>query len=263
MARILVTGSAQGIGAGTARALIALGHHVTVHGRSPERADAALAQAPGATGAVVGDFASLASVRELASQARAAGPFDAVIHNVGLGPDQPARRDTVDGHEQMLQINVIGPYLLTCLMPLSARMVFIGSDAHRQGEVRLDDLEWRARAWEGDPWPGLPAYSDSKLLFQMWVFEFAARVPEAAINVVHPGWVQTAMGGPNAAIPVAEGADTPVWMATADDPLALGSGAFVHRRAAEHVHPASVDPAQRAAVVARLEDITGEALPSA
>jgi len=263
MARILVTGSAQGIGAETARALISLGHDVTVHGRSQQRADAALAQAPGATGVVVGDFASLASVRTLAEQANAAGPFDVVIHNVGLGPDQPARVDTVDGHEQMLQINVIAPYLLTCLMPVAPRMVYIGSDAHRQGDVRLDDLEWRSRPWEGDPWPGLPAYSDSKLLFQLWVFELAARVPGSAINVVHPGWVQTAMGGPNAAIPVAEGADTPVWMATSDHPLALGSGAFVHLRAAEHVHPASLDPTQRASVVARLEDLTGEALPSA
>ena len=262
MATILVTGSAQGIGAETARRLVEHGHEVVVHGRDRSRADAALKQVPGASAAVVGSYDSLASVRDLATAANAAGPFDVVIHNVGLGPDQPAQETTVDGLEQMVQINAVAPYLLTCLMPLSPRMIYIGSDAHRGGSVELDDLNFERRPFDGDPWPGYPAYADSKLLFQMVAFELAARFPERAINVVHPGWVQTAMGGPEAHLPVDEGADTPVWMATSEDPIALGSGQFVHRRAVEDVHPASLDPQQRAAVVEHFAALTGANLPT-
>ncbi|WP_084104649.1 SDR family NAD(P)-dependent oxidoreductase [Demequina sp. NBRC 110056] len=254
MARILVTGSAQGIGAQTARDLAALGHDVVVHGRTPERADAALAAVPGASAVVVGDFDSLASVRELASAARRAGPFDVVIHNAALGPDQPEPVTTVDGLERMLQINVVAPYVLTCLMPLAPRMVYIGSDAHRYGTVTFDSA---ASGWDGGQ-----AYADSKLLLQMWVFELAASATHAAVNIVHPGWVRSAMGGPGAALPLEDGADTPVWMATSDDDLALGSGAFVHERAAEDVNPASLDQDARAAVVARLEELTGLVLPT-
>ncbi|WP_203653360.1 SDR family NAD(P)-dependent oxidoreductase [Demequina activiva] len=263
MAKVLITGSAQGIGAETARRLVALGHEVVVHGRDRGRADAALEQVPGASAAVVGSYDSLASVRELASAANAAGPFDVVIHNAGLGPHEPERRDTVDGLEQTVQVNAVAPYLLTCLMPLSTRMVYVGSDAHRQGTVDLADLHWRERSWGEGYWAGIAPYSDSKLLFQMWVFELAALHPERAINVVHPGWVQTAMGGPQATLPVDEGADTPVWMATSEDPIALGSGQFVHRRAVEDVHPATRDAGLRAAVVEHFRELTGEALPAA
>ncbi|WP_084038885.1 SDR family NAD(P)-dependent oxidoreductase [Demequina sp. NBRC 110053] len=254
MARILVTGSAQGIGAQTARDLTALGHQVVVHGRDSTRADAALAEVPDAEAVVAGDLSSLASVRELAAAARHAGPFDAVIHNAALGPEQDAPVITEDGLERLFQVNVVAPYVLTCLMPLSPRMVYIGSDAHRYGRADLGA--------PGPDWTGHQAYADSKLLLQMWVFELAASATHAAINVVHPGWVQTAMGGPNATLPLREGTDTPVWMATSDDDLALGSGAFVHRRAQEDVNPATLDHDQRAAVVAHLEEITGLVLPT-
>ena len=232
-----------------------------VHGRSPVRAEAALAQVPGAAAAVVGAYDSLDSVRQLARDATAQGPFDVVIHNAGSGPHEPARQETVDGLEQTLQINVVAPYLLTSLMPLSPRMIYVGSDAHRQGNVEWDDLNWTRRPWGEGDWAGLAPYSDSKLLFQMWVMELAARREDLAINVVHPGWVQTTMGGPQAQIPVEEGADTPVWMATSDDPIALGSGQFVHRRAVEDVHPATVDAQLRARLVDHLSTLTGATLP--
>jgi NAD(P)-dependent dehydrogenase (short-subunit alcohol dehydrogenase family) len=262
MSRILVTGSAQGIGAEVARRLLAEGHEVAVHGRSPERAATALDANPGATVALVGAFDNLDSTRAFAADANAAGPWDVIVHNAALGPDQPSRRDTVDGIEQMFHVNVVSPYLLTCLMPVAPRMIYIGSDASQEGGPNLDDVQWTRRAWDGHPWPGLPAYSDSKLYLSMIAIELGTRFPGHAVNIVHPGWVQTSMGGPNAAIPVDQGADTPVWMATSDDALALGSGRFIHRRAEEALNPAAHDPALRARLFDILTALTGETLPS-
>jgi NAD(P)-dependent dehydrogenase (short-subunit alcohol dehydrogenase family) len=47
------------------------------------------------------------------------------------------------------------------------------------------------------------------------------------INSVHPGWVRTDMGGPNATKSVEEGADSVVWLATADR---IPSGKFIYER---------------------------------
>ena len=54
MSRVLITGSAQGLGLLAGRQLIAADHEVVLHARNPTRARAASAAAPGASGVVVG-----------------------------------------------------------------------------------------------------------------------------------------------------------------------------------------------------------------
>jgi NAD(P)-dependent dehydrogenase (short-subunit alcohol dehydrogenase family) len=253
--RILVTGSAQGVGAQTARDLVALGHEVVVHGRDRARAAVALAGCPGAVGSIAGALDSLAQTRALAESANQLGPYDAVIHNAGLGPHRPQAEFTEDGLEAIFQVNVVAPYVLTCLMPVPSRLVYVGSDASDQGTARLDDLWWRDNAW--DPWH---AYNDSKLFLAMVMLEVAARHPEAAVNFVHPGWVKTEMGGPGAQLELSEGADSSVWLATSDDSLATGRGAFIDKRELRALNPLALDASRRAELMARLEDITGLAL---
>ena len=68
MARVFVTGSSTGLALMAAQLLLELGHRVVVHGRNPERADAALASVPGADGAVVGDLSSIRGMRSVANR---------------------------------------------------------------------------------------------------------------------------------------------------------------------------------------------------
>lgn len=256
MSRIFVTGASQGIGAETVRQLLEMGHDVVAHARTITRAEQIRATARGVAGVAIGDLADMTSTRELARQANEHGPYDAIVHNAGLGGGGGARQTSADGLELIFQTNVVGPYMLTCLMPLAPRMVYLTSGLEADGRWRPDDLQWKSR-----PWHGMQAYSDTKLHDSMLAFELAARHPEIAVNAVDPGWIQTNMGGPSAPDPVNLGAETQVWLVTSDDPIARASGQFLKRREVLVPNPETRDPALRGALVAELERITGQALP--
>lgn len=121
MARILITGSADGLGQMAAQRLVDTGHDVVLHARNRQRAQQAVAAVPKARSVLVGDLASIAEIRAIAEQAHAAGAFDAVIHNAGVGYREP-RTETVDGLEHVFAINVLAPYLLTALIRAPRRL---------------------------------------------------------------------------------------------------------------------------------------------
>ena len=102
MSRVLITGSADGLGREAARQLVQAGHAVIVHARDEARARAAMGGVPGATAALVGDLASMARTRELAGRIDAAGPFQAIIHNAGVGYRE-RRLQTEDGLEHVFR----------------------------------------------------------------------------------------------------------------------------------------------------------------
>src|ERR1700730_11586138 len=106
MASILVTGSADGLGKMAAQRLVASGHDVVLHARNADRARQATAAVPGARHVVVGDLSSIAETRAVADQANAIGPFDAVIHNAGVG-NRERRGEIVDGLGRALGIDVL------------------------------------------------------------------------------------------------------------------------------------------------------------
>ena len=75
MARVLITGSADGLGFMAAQILVGEGHDVVLHARSENRAAEALASLPGAAGALAGDLASIAATVALAEAANTHRPL--------------------------------------------------------------------------------------------------------------------------------------------------------------------------------------------
>src|SRR3989442_15680438 len=124
MSKVLVTGSSDGLGLMAAQRLLAAGHEVVLHGRNQGRARDAQTAAPKARGVVVGDLASIAETRALAEQANRLGPFDAVIHNAGVG-DRERRIETVDWLEHIFAINRLSPYLLNALIIQTTRLFYL------------------------------------------------------------------------------------------------------------------------------------------
>lgn len=257
MSKVLITGSADGLGREAAKQLVRAGHEVVLHARDEARAQRALAGVPGAAAALPGDLSSIASTRALAELINAAGVFDAIIDNAGIGYRERTRRETEDGLEHVFQINVLAPYLLTALVNRPARLIYLSSGLHRAGDPDLADLQWEHR-----PWNGYQAYSDSKLFDAVLAAAVARRWPDVVSSSVEPGWVRTKMGGPGAPGAIGPGAETQVWLATSDDPLALQSGRhFYHRRPCE-THPAVAELAVQDGLLAACYELTDAQISS-
>jgi NAD(P)-dependent dehydrogenase (short-subunit alcohol dehydrogenase family) len=140
MARVLVTGSSDGLGLMAARLLVEAGQDVTLHARNDARAADARGELPAAMDVVVGDLSSISGMRQVAEQANALGRYHAVIHNAGIGYREPARIVTADGLSHVFAVNVLAPYLVTALMTRPDRLVYLSSGMHRGGDPDLSDL---------------------------------------------------------------------------------------------------------------------------
>ena len=258
MARIFITGSADGLGQLAARRLVAFGHDVVLHGRNRDRAQQALRAVPGARTALEGDLASIQQTRELAGQANAAGPFQAVIHNAGVFRPGAARRETVDGLDDVFAINALAPYLLTALIRGPRRLIYLTSGLHQSGDSDLRDLQWRQRRWNGSQ-----AYANSKLFDLVLAFAVARLWPQVLSNAVDPGAVPTKMGGTSAPGDLEEGVATQVWLAVSEEPVAKVTGRHFYHRRTRPAHPAASDVTVQDALLAACEQLTGVPLASA
>src|SRR5919202_757069 len=190
MARIFITGSADGLGQLAAKALIARGHQVVLHARNERRGREALDKVPGAESVVTADLGSVDETKQLASKVNALGQFDAVIHNAGVYNASA---------EGIFAVNTLAPYILTCLIRRPERLIYLSSDMHLRGRSKLESFKTETSRI---------SYSDSKLHVLMLCMAAARKWPQVYANAVDPGWVPTKMGGRGAPDDLQKGYDT-------------------------------------------------------
>src|SRR3981081_1655762 len=135
MARVFVTGSADGLGKMAAELMVAAGHNVVLHARNEQRAAAARSSIPGAEAVVMGDLSSIDSTREVANQVNRLGAFDAVIHNAGIGYRERQRTATADGLPNVFGVNSLPPYVLTPLINKPKRLLYVSSGMDTRTET--------------------------------------------------------------------------------------------------------------------------------
>jgi NAD(P)-dependent dehydrogenase (short-subunit alcohol dehydrogenase family) len=169
VARILITGSAQGLGRAAANTLLDDGHRVVLHARDTHRADTLTDLVDRGAEVVVGNLANAQQTHELADQVNQLGRMDAVIHNAGVYGDSD-RNPSPEGHPRVLAVNTLATYLLTSLIERPDRLIYLTSDMHVSGDDSLHDLDWATRRWNGTQ-----AYCDSKLFVTALALERAAR----------------------------------------------------------------------------------------
>jgi NAD(P)-dependent dehydrogenase (short-subunit alcohol dehydrogenase family) len=218
----LVTGTSRGIGPAIARALAAEGARVLCHARREAAARALADELAGV--AIVGDLSTQQGVASVAEQAAAAAPeLHVLVQNAAINPRAHESFHDVEREifDEVLRVNVFAPLFLTqaLLGPLraakSARVVILSSQAGQfAGGFPADGLSYRV--------------SKAAVNAVSAVAAAALRSDGILVNSMHPGWVKTDMGGPEAPLSPEQGADTAVYLATLPDDGP--SGRFFYQR---------------------------------
>jgi NAD(P)-dependent dehydrogenase (short-subunit alcohol dehydrogenase family) len=206
---IVVTGASSGLGREAVKILAERGAEIAVVGRNPERTKAVADSVGGQ--AFLADFASFTQVRALANTLLERYPTINVLAN-NAGGLVSKRTMTEDGHELTIQSNFLSPFLLTHLLlprlvetaaasaaasaARPSRVVSTASVANRFGQLRLDDLDWSKRRWNG----GWRAYGTAKIATILFTRELARRTADTGIDAYsfHPGFVNTRFGADSA-----------------------------------------------------------------
>ena len=199
MSHWLIAGASRGIGLEMARQLARKGERVTASARD-ETGRARLEEAlAGADGRIVSfDTRDEAAIRAAAAQV--SEPVDVLVANAGAyGPQRQSTSDMdFDAALDLLSINTLGPLrVVQAFLPLLRR-------AERPRIVLMSSV-LGSMSLEGT---FNVAYRASKAGLNKIAQCLAQDLKSEGVAVIamHPGWVRTEMGGPDAPLAVAESA---------------------------------------------------------
>ncbi|NIP15898.1 MAG: SDR family NAD(P)-dependent oxidoreductase [Pseudomonadales bacterium] len=201
MSRVLISGASRGIGLELVKQYAAAGDEVIACVRDTGNAALLDEVASGADNVTVqqmdaGDPASI----EAAAAAIGDAPIDVLINNAGAVGGQHQSIDDVDIEEwhRTLDINTIGPLLIS-------RAFKSNLAASGDGKLMIVTSQLAASTW---PMGGMYIYSTTKAgvskVGQILALDW--KEEPITVGLMHPGWVQTDMGGPHAEITAEESA---------------------------------------------------------
>jgi NAD(P)-dependent dehydrogenase (short-subunit alcohol dehydrogenase family) len=185
---VLITGANRGLGLEFARQYAADGWRVIATARNPERADELKALS---VEMATLDVADPASVARLASTLEGR-PIDLLINNAGIFPRVRSIEDIdFEDYSRTLDVNTAGPVRVTrALLPnlRASEKKTIVNITSRLGSIDLTDNG----VFYG--------YRESKAALNMFTRTLANELKPEGFTclTIHPGWVQTDMGGANA-----------------------------------------------------------------
>ncbi len=220
----LITGGNRGLGLAIAGQLAERGLRVIISARRPEQGQAAADQLRGA--GADADWLQL-EVTD-ADQCRTAieallereGRLDVLVNNAGVALDQwvSVQQLDVDVLRETMEVNLYAPLRLCQLVLPTMR---------NQGYGRIVNMSTELASLSQSELGSTAAYRSSKTALNMLTKLLSLELkdePDILVNAAAPGWVKTQLGGKDAPRTPAEGARTPVWLATL--PTGGPSGGF-------------------------------------
>ena len=243
MAKIFITGSADGLGYLAAKMLIELGHEVVLHARNAERRLEVIKKTPEAASVLTGNLSNIEETKKLAHEVNKIGALDVVIHNAGVY--QASAKET-------FAVNTLAPYILTCLIQRPKRLIYLSSGMHLQGHSKLDNFNTDISRI---------TYSDSKSHVLMLCMAVARKWKDVYANTIDPGWVPTKMGGRGAPDDLQKGYKTQVWLAVSNDEKAKVTGRYFFHQKERHHNPEADDVQLQERFLISCNKITGISFP--
>ena len=200
METALITGANRGIGLELARRMLARGYRVLATCRDPSAAtDLAALNTDGELEILTLDVTDAAAVDDLA-RTLAGRTLDVLVNNAGImgGPRQSADDMDYDAWAEAFAVNAMAPLRLA--QALKDNLLRAGRPRVVTVSSQMGALARRSR--------GAFAYRSSKAAVNKVMQTLALEWQDDGIVVcvVHPGWVRTDMGGPNADISADESA---------------------------------------------------------
>ena len=208
---ILVTGANKGIGFEIARQCGKLGYHVVISGRHEGRLSAAVEKLKKdniLVESLLMDIGKIEGIRNACALfAEKHLMLDVLVNNgaISLRNDNSlltnpeGTMEEIIGTNSLGQLNVVREFLKFMNSP--GRIIMVSSMG---GSMTAPVGGWS------------PAYCVSKSFLNAITRHLAYELKDRniSVNAVNPGWVRTDMGGASAPLSVAQGAETPVWLAT-------------------------------------------------
>jgi NAD(P)-dependent dehydrogenase (short-subunit alcohol dehydrogenase family) len=189
---VLVTGANRGLGLEFARQYAADGWHVIACCRDPREAPE-LKKLKAEVHAL--DVTSQDSIDQLA-QALKGKPIDVLLNNAGMHGDRRSFGETdVALWKQIFAVNTIAPYQV-----LAALLENVVASVQK----KVVNISSRVGSIGDGPGGGNYAYRSSKTALNMVMVNAAHELKNHGITIllIHPGWVQTDMGGSSAPVTI-------------------------------------------------------------
>ena len=232
---IIITGATDGIGLEAAIKIAALGNQVGLVGRNPDKGIKAMERITSLTGNdklnfFQADLSLISEINKLSEEIKNKySQVDVLLNNAGGASKN--KTITSEGLEQTFATNQMNYFTLTTnLMDIlsaskGSRVVNVASNAHIGASIDFDNInaEKVNSFWK--------AYCISKLMNIMFTYRLAEMQDKVTINALHPGFVDTNIGGNEGSVikrivkfgsklfarTVENGADSSIYLSTSDE----------------------------------------------
>ena len=189
----LITGVYRGIGMAMMNELLRRGHNVIGACRNPEgerdlwEAKRDWKERFDSVRIDVADHASIAA----AAKQLEGRPIDVLVNNAGIlkDGDKLLRNLDMNAVQQSFAVNSIGPMMIArCFM----------GNLELSADPKVVNMTSLMGSMTDNKSGGYYAYRMSKAALNMFSVCLAREFPKVTVLAMHPGWVKTAMGGPQA-----------------------------------------------------------------
>ena len=195
---VVITGANTGIGKETALQLSLRGAKIYIACRDLNKANEAIADIKKTNSnaditAMALDLSSFKSVREFVKEfSGKESVIDILINNAGIRAAEESK--TEDGFETDIQVNYLGPFLLTLLLlpllkkAIKARVISVSGGIYVISKLHLDNINMTGI------FDSMQTYSQSKLALILFTREMARRLgKDSSVKVyaMSPGVVET------------------------------------------------------------------------